>query len=189
MRKMAKGWSRESKRHSFAARGYKTAHTAQISSAMSAVPVESGVAKFKPREGIEVITRHMGEGSSKYTQKIYMGGLPATVWDNYFLQNYIRTGFLFGYIGATERSHAKKDVRAFVDKTLVSALRRRGLSDREIAVWLTSGTGRHYADNAFDYAKKGDTREFRSYLKSYAKSAVADMEGWGDRDSQEFHGD
>lgn len=92
--------------------------------------------------------------------KIRQKNIPNGVWYNSELQSYLKNQGTAGYIGADERTYE-------TDKLVVSELKKKGLTDEEIAVWLTSGDGRHLMDN---FSKKN--------LREYSKFAKAQVTKW-----------
>lgn len=86
--------------------------------------------------------------SQKGKQSIKQGNIPNTVWNNSHLQNYIKSGGAFGYIGSPYRTLK-------TDRLLIAAWTALGMSDNEIAEGMTWGSARHMADAFYD--AKNDT--------------------------------
>jgi hypothetical protein len=88
------------------------------------------------------------EERSKYGPNDFKGGLSDGVFE--LLRRYIGDGKgVNGYVG-----HAGRTIET--DQKLEREMRRLGLSDEKIAVWMTSTGGRHIMDDALDY--KGEKR-------------------------------
>jgi len=78
-----------------------------------------------------------------YTQEPqhYQGGFSDELFQEEFLQNYIKSGHAFGWIG-------NSDIRTEeLDKILETTLKSLGATNHEIATYLTSTDGRHLADS------------------------------------------
>ena len=99
--------------------------------------------------------------------KIVQKGLSNEVWNQPRLQNYIKSGGAFGYIGAVNRT-------LLSDKKIENALRQKGLNDKEIAIWLTSTSGRHLMDEKLLTEKRA---------KEYAKHARQELIKWGESEN------
>jgi len=71
------------------------------------------------------------------------------------MQEYLHSGIVAGYVGASSRTIK-------MDKFVESALRRKGMGPNAIAMWMTSGHGRHMMDNpkemkmVLDYLRDAD---------------------------------
>lgn len=80
------------------------------------------------------------------------GGISSEVWNTKFLQDYLKSGIVAGYVGASSRTLAS-------DRVLEKRLRKLGMGPNAIGIWMTSGTGRHLMDDKptakriFDYTK------------------------------------
>jgi len=94
------------------------------------------------------------------------GGFSDEVFNNYYLQDYMK-GIPCGYIGSSYR-------KAWADKLVEKALRDSGLGPRGIAVWLTSTSGRHLADNI----RRGHYLDFEKHVNSATGNAFLDVTVW-----------
>lgn len=111
---------------------------------------------------------------------ISQGGLPDEIWQHPIARNYtgnkegkrisVTKNIVAGYFGSDNRT--KK-----IDKLVVNQLRKEGLSNTEIAEWLTSTSGRHMMDNpdrvsildSLKYAPDDLDRWKKSELEYYSK--------------------
>lgn len=75
----------------------------------------------------------------------------------------------FGYIGHECRSNR-------FDRAVEMFLRGAGLADGGVAVWLTSGTGRHFGDSL--YRGMPDAELIES-MERNLRSAMSDLRHWG----------
>lgn len=71
---------------------------------------------------------------------VRQGGLSDRLWNNPELRSYINSGFVYGYIGAFERT-----IRS--DKVLMRIQKRYNIPDKALVErFLTNTNGRHCAD-------------------------------------------
>ncbi len=108
-----------------------------------------------------------------HTGTVYVtkqGGLSDDVFDSHILQSYMKR-VPCGYIGSSRRT-------AWADVMVETALRATGLGNNGIATWLTSGTGRHLADNI----ERGKKAEFAKTVAEYTKNAFFQVTVWSHPD-------
>lgn len=72
--------------------------------------------------------------------KLYQGGFSDNVFNSEPLQNYLRGGGVFGWIGNSDRTF-------YADKLIEKGLRKRGISPSRMSNWITSSSGRHFGDS------------------------------------------
>ena len=98
------------------------------------------------------------------------GGFSKEVTETHEFKDYANSKYPSGYIGAHNRSTNK-------DKIVENALRATGLGDHGVAVWLTSGDGRHMMDDI------GRTiAEFKERVNEYTKNAFINVTVWSHPD-------
>lgn len=112
------------------------------------------------------------EQKKKTKSTKFKGGFSDGVFDSYHFQKYIQDGRPSGYIGASGRSKEK-------DKIVEEALRKTGLKDDGIAMWLTSGDGRHMMT---DGAVMKNMNEFKKHVEEYTKDAFKKVTVWAHPD-------
>jgi len=98
------------------------------------------------------------------------GGLSNAVYTQPRLQSYLKTDFIFGYVGNYHRTIER-------DRIVERQLRQAGLTDRQIAIWLTSTSARHMMDGVYKGMKK---QVFGRLIKQYTKLAKRDLRRWGE---------
>ena len=98
------------------------------------------------------------------------GGLSDSVYNQPELQEYISSPYIFGYMGSYYRTKEK-------DKVVEDQLRRAELTDKEIALWLTSSSARHMMDGSY-WGQPKD--EFSEMIKPYTQRALLDLENWSE---------
>ncbi len=99
---------------------------------------------------------------------VRQGGIPQGIWEVESLQKYLED-IPFGYVGNFQRTDER-------DRILVHALLNNGLSEKEVAAWLTSTSGRHLMD---DVDEETSQEQFTKQAEAYAKSAPRELEEWG----------
>jgi hypothetical protein len=102
-----------------------------------------------------------------YDVKVSRGGLSKGVWESEAVQGYLNQGhgIIGGWFGE-QRNRWK-------DKILEDALRKQGLTDEGIGMWLTSTTGRHIGDSSIKTKE-----EWIKQVNSYTKTAKKDVDRW-----------
>lgn len=83
----------------------------------------------------------------------------------------------FGYIGSSNRTPER-------DKILEDLLRDQGLDGGGIAIWMTSGDGRHLMD---DVDKNTTSAQFKKRAKEYTHGAFEDVLLWSHPDADGGH--
>ena len=99
-------------------------------------------------------------------QVVKQGGISNKVWEEPLLQKYVRGINVFGYVGAHNRTIKS-------DKILMREL--KNINSDIIADWMTSGTGRHFADGLYLGISEN---EIRIRVREYTKGIVQDVAIW-----------
>ncbi len=107
---------------------------------------------FKQREKIKEqniskeqgIVLWMGYDEYKKNPNLYQGGFSNEVFRSKELQNYVKGGCVFGWIGNSDRKFAH-------DKAIEKGLRERGISPSRMFNWISSSSGRHFGDSLGGY--------------------------------------
>ena len=107
-----------------------------------------------------------------YHKTVTQGGLSHEVWNDQYLKEYVESGIVAGYIGASTRTKRS-------DVVLERLLRKTGMRVHHIAEWMTSTSGRHMMD---DVSKSMDEAELVKEMAPYAKEAPHEMLSWRDRE-------
>ena len=84
---------------------------------------------------------HMGYDNYKDKPELFQGGFSDELFNTPDLQNYLKGGGVFGWIGDSGTRRPEHD------KAIEEGLRARGLSNKMMINWITSGSGRHFADS------------------------------------------
>lgn len=100
----------------------------------------------------------------------YQGGFSKDVASSHEFVRYASGKHPCGYIGSSDRSPER-------DRILEDALRATGLEDEGIGCWLTSGTGRHLADDPCS-----TLNEWRKRVAEYTDNAFLDVTIWSHPD-------
>ena len=101
---------------------------------------------------------------------VLQGGISDGVWNEDTTQHYIKSLVCAGYIGHDKRTEE-------TDKQVENALRKTGLGDRGIAIWLTSTSGRHLAESI-------GSAEWQDAIKDYTKNAFMEVTIWSHPDHE-----
>lgn len=116
--------------------------------------------RTEERKKAEGIVLWMDYEKYKADTKLYQGGFSDGVFNSEGIQNYIKRGGAFGWIG---HSCAR---RAEHDKIIEKGLRERGISDKSMYYWITSGDGRHFADSLEGYTLEEQIEKINKRLNS-----------------------
>jgi hypothetical protein len=110
-------------------------------------------------------------------KNVKRGGLSKEVWAVKSLEDYVASAGVFGYVGHYCRS-------SVIDKIVEEELRKTGLKEYGVAVWLTSGSARHMGDQLEEYKKnsKDNVANIREIVKEYVRDAYIDVLVWSHPD-------
>ena len=95
--------------------------------------------------------------SPQVLSKKFKGGFSDGLFNSENFQDYIKSGFVFGYIGSFSRKPG-------FDRIIEKGLRDEGLNDEGIATWLTSTNGRHIMDSVENKTTKA---QFSKDMKKF----------------------
>ena len=84
----------------------------------------------------------------KRKTKDYQGGFSDEVFNSKELYDYVKSGGVFGWIGDSGARTAHHD------RIIEAGLRLRGISPSQMYNWISSSSGRHFADSLCGYSKK-----------------------------------
>jgi hypothetical protein len=107
---------------------------------------------------------NLRKGEKPYIAIRKRGGISKEVWETDTVTGYLSRGALYGYFGE-QRTRWK-------DKIVEAELRKQGLTDEGIAMYLTSTYGRHLMDYGGD---EKDPAKFQKYVKKFVKDAEYDV--------------
>jgi hypothetical protein len=94
----------------------------------------------------------------------FQGGLSDKLFKNKILQDYLKS-IAFGYIGAFGRTFSG-------DRLVEKTLREHNFSDTEISLFMTSRSGRHFADGLGSYDSfENDKEHIKNKLIGYMEDA------------------
>jgi hypothetical protein len=103
----------------------------------------------------------------------YQGGFSDKVAQSHTFRKYVEGNpCVCGWLGESCRTKAR-------DALLESALRLQGLKEDGVALWLTSGTGRHLGDNV---DRSTPIEEFKKNVLGYTSGAFIDVTIWSHPD-------
>ena len=105
-------------------------------------------------------------------QIVKQGGLSKEVWEDNHLQEYVKSGNAFGYVGSSDRTIARDVI---LEVTLLEA----GLKSAGIAMWIGSTDARHLMDGV---DKNTSDAEFEKLCKGYCKDAFLKVTVWSHPD-------
>ncbi len=105
-------------------------------------------------------------------QIVKQGGLSKEVWEDNHLQEYVKSGNAFGYVGSSDRTTLR-------DIMLEKALSGTGLKSAGIAMWIGSTDARHLMDGV---DKKTTDAEFEKLCKHYCEDAFLKVTIWSHPD-------
>ncbi len=102
----------------------------------------------------------MGFEVTKENPKLFQGGFSNDVFNSPGIQNYIKGGLAFGWIGHSGARTAAHD------KQIEAGLLKRGISPSQMFNWITSSDGRHFGDSLEGYTKKEQKQKISARLNS-----------------------
>lgn len=100
-----------------------------------------------------------------HNPEYYQGGFSDELFKNEKLQAYIKGG-AHGWIGHSEGR------KAWHDTLIEAGLKERGLSPEIMRSWITSGSGRHFADSLEGFTKKEQTEKIKRNLNDMFNSCL-----------------
>jgi len=100
----------------------------------------------------------MGFDQYKGHPELFQGGFSDSVFHSPELSRYVKDGMAYGWIGnGTVRTAAH-------DKQIERGLRKRGISDNRMYNWISSTSGRHFADSLEGYTKQEQKEKIENGL-------------------------
>jgi hypothetical protein len=100
----------------------------------------------------------MGFEQYKGHPELFQGGFSDAVFNSPELSNYVKSGMCYGWIGNSEVRTAAHD------KQIEKGLRKRGISDHKMYNWISSGSGRHFANSLEGYTKQEQKEKIEKQL-------------------------
>ena len=114
----------------------------------------------------EKVVLWMGYDEYHIHPELYQGGFSDSVFNSLELSQYIKSGCVFGWIGnSSVRTSAH-------DKQIERGLRKRGISDDKMFNWISSTSGRHFADSLEGYTKQEQKEKIEKNLDSMYNDCV-----------------
>lgn len=117
------------------------------------------------RKEIGVVLWMDYEEYSKCPEK-YQGGFSDEVFNSKELKEYVEKGCAFGWIGnSTVRTSEH-------DKQIEAGLKKRGISPHKMHSWISSSSGRHFADSLEGYSKEEQEEKIEEGLNNMYNSCL-----------------
>lgn len=102
----------------------------------------------------------MGFEEYQKNPEYFQGGFSDEVFHSRELFNYVKSGCCFGWIGNSSVRTSDHD------KQIEKGLRIRGLSPQMMYNWISSSSGRHFADSLGGYTKSEQKQKIEANLNS-----------------------
>jgi len=106
----------------------------------------------------EKVVLWMGFENYQGHPEFFQGGFSDAVFNSPQLKEYVSRGVAYGWIGNSSVRTAAHD------KQIERGLRKRGISDHKMYNWISSSSGRHFADSLEGYSKQEQKEKIEKNL-------------------------